>query len=83
MEITEKVTQELLAAIGPVIEELGQGGDEAAISKVGPVLLTTGVMMLVQSIGSSATATIIAELSQRVARGDFEKQVNLFASSGQ
>lgn len=83
MEITERVTQELLAAISPVIEGLGQDGDDSAVSKVGPVLLTTGVMMLVQSIGSSATARIIAELAQRVERGDFEKQVSLFGAPDQ
>ena len=82
LETTERVTHDLLAAIGPVIEGLGQDGDEEAVSKVGPVLLTTGVMLLVQSIGSSATATIIGELALRVERGDFEKQVNLFTTPG-
>ena len=53
-EATERVTQSLFEAVGGVIDRFKESEDEDALSKIGPVLITTGVMILVQTIGEEA-----------------------------
>ena len=77
-EATQRVTQHLFEAIGGAIDKVKADGAEDAISKVGPVLVTTGVMILVQSVGAEATAKVVRELADRVERGDFSQSGHLF-----
>ncbi|MEW6266447.1 MAG: hypothetical protein AB1641_25520 [Thermodesulfobacteriota bacterium] len=70
-EATERVTRAIFEAIGSVIDRIKEQGDEEGLSKVGPVLLTTGAMVLVRGVGIETTASVIRELAARVERGDF------------
>ncbi|MEW5725010.1 MAG: hypothetical protein AB1896_18000 [Thermodesulfobacteriota bacterium] len=78
LEATERVTKALFEAIYDVVGQIKEQKDEEALSKVGPVLITTGVMILVQGIGLEAAARVVRELAARIERGDFTRAGNLF-----
>lgn len=80
---TERVTEALFGAITQIVDNAQQNGDEEALSKVGPVLLTTGAMFLVQGIGMEATARVIKELAGRVERGDFSNPGDHYSGTPQ
>jgi hypothetical protein len=79
-QATERVTQQLFEAISAAIADIQASGDTEGMSRVGPVLLTTGVMVLVQSVGAEATVQVINELGARVERGDFTGLGEFFPS---
>jgi hypothetical protein len=74
----DKVTQALFAAIIPVINETRQSGDSDAVNKLGPTLLTAGIMLLLDQTGKAGAATVVEELARRIERGDFDNTVGFF-----
>ena len=63
---TERVTWALFEAVTKIIKDSRDQGDEEALSKVGPVLLSTGIMVMVQAVGQEITAKLVLELAERV-----------------
>lgn len=68
---TEQVTRILFNAITNAVAQIQEEGLQDAVSHVGPVLLTTGTMILVQGSGMEQTAAVLKELANRVECGDF------------
>ncbi len=71
-DTNERVTQAFLKAITSVITEFHLEGDAEALNKIGPTLLTAGIMVLTKDIGRDGAARVVAELAPRIQRGDFD-----------
>jgi hypothetical protein len=69
---TERLTQALFNAILEVVDDFKSKGDRDALSKLGPILLTTGAMVLNGNLGRETTTYLVQDLADRVERGDFE-----------
>ena len=74
----DNVTQAIFAAIIPVINQIKQGEDPDARNKLGPTLLTAGIMLLMDQTGRKGAATVVEELARRIERGDFDNTVGFF-----
>ena len=77
---TERLTQALFNAITDVVDDFKAKGDNDALSKLGPILLTTGAMVLNGALGRETTTYLVQDLADRVERGDFEGINGVFQS---
>lgn len=77
---TERLTQALFDAIIEVVDDFKEKGDGDALSKLGPILLTTGAMVLNGALGRETTTYLVQDLADRVERGDFEGVQGVFYS---
>jgi hypothetical protein len=75
---TEHVTRMIFEAITTVVNEVKGTDDQEGLSRIGPILLSTGALIMVQGVGLEVTAQVIRELAARVERGDFSQVDPIF-----
>lgn len=74
---TEHMTKRIFETIDIVLSEAQARGDTAVLSRLGPVLLSTGALVLTEGVGLERAAQAIRDLATRVERGDFSKSALL------
>ncbi|MBF0529487.1 MAG: hypothetical protein HQK55_09500 [Deltaproteobacteria bacterium] len=72
-EATEWVAQAIFETIDRILDEARFQGDTTVLSRLAPVLLSTGALILVDGIGVEKAAEAIKDLAVRVERGDFSR----------
>jgi hypothetical protein len=68
----------IFEAITTVVNEVKGTDDQEGLSRIGPILLSTGALIMVQGVGLEVTAQVIRELAARVERGDFSQVDPIF-----
>ena len=70
-EASERITHKVFALLADLIKELHAEGDQDGLQALPPVILTTGVIALSQSLTPEIVAHVLESLKVRVECGEF------------
>lgn len=68
----ERVSRAIFQSVTDIVQQMESDGDQEALAKIGPTLLTIGIMLISRDIGRHAAARVIRELGPRIERGEFD-----------